>query len=322
MSIIKDIFGKDNGITENDLNNILGKYQETSIMECKLASNSGKNGLVYHNAIKTVIGFLNKPENDSAGLLMIGMDAPKGVITDIVPIKNNDFRQNVLRNKLMAHVKSIPPGNRSYTLDIIEVPVTGGYITLVEVHKVNPNAVFYSGDENTAYIRHSDTTINWNLGDMFKTAMSKNYPIVYTDLKLQLTMSISANILKYSINTLLINEGTSPGKDVVVILKFQNPTSGKFSLTGISGYPPAQSAESPYVKKLEKDVLEINSKPIYPNLHLTLGSFAVNLPHGSSLIIDAFTYEYHGITTQRFVLENSNISKYLYNFTPYLYLEH
>ena len=84
MSIIKDLFGKDNGITENDLKNIKGKYQETSIIECKLASALSKNRSVYYNAIKTVIGFLNKPENDSAGLLMIGIDAPKGVITDIV----------------------------------------------------------------------------------------------------------------------------------------------------------------------------------------------------------------------------------------------
>ena len=38
MSIIKDLFGKDNGITENDLKNIKGKYQETSLIECKLAS--------------------------------------------------------------------------------------------------------------------------------------------------------------------------------------------------------------------------------------------------------------------------------------------
>ena len=321
MSIIKDIFGKDNGITENDLNNIVGKYQETSIIECKLVSDMAKNVSAYHNVIKTLIGFLNKPENDSAGLLMIGMNAPNGIIKNIVTIKNNDFMQNTLRNKLIEDIKSIPAVNR-YTLNIVSVPMKEGYVSLVEVHKTDPNAVFYSKKENTAYIRHSDTTIKWDLGDMFKTAMSKNYPIVYTDLKLQLTMSISANILKYSINTLLINDGTSPGKDVVVILKFSNPTKGKLSLTNISGYPQAQSAEPPYVKKLEKDVLQINSKPVYPNLNLTLGSFAVNLPRDSGLIIDVFTYEYHGITIQRFVLGNGNISKFPYNFTPYLYLEH
>ncbi len=108
----------------------------------------------------------------------------------------------------------------------------------------------------------------------------------------------------------------------MVILKFQNSTNGELSLENISGYTKAQSAEPPYVKKLEQDVLQINSKPIYPKLNLTLGSFAVNLPHDSSLIIDVFTYEYHGITIQRFVFRNGNISKSPYNFTPYLYLEH
>ena len=42
MSIIKDIFGKDNGIIENDLDNIVNKYQETSIIECKLVSDLTK----------------------------------------------------------------------------------------------------------------------------------------------------------------------------------------------------------------------------------------------------------------------------------------
>ena len=320
MSIIKDIFGKDNGITENDLNNIVGKYQETSIIECKLVSDMAKNGSAYHNVIKTVIGFLNKPENDSAGLLIIGMNAPNGIIKNIVPIKNNDFMQNTLRNKLIEDIKSIPPINR-YTLNIISVPMKEGYVSLVEVHKTDPNAVFYSKKENTAYIRHSDTTINWDLGDVFKTAMSKNYPIVYTDLILKPIMQISEGISKYSVNTILRNDGTSPGKDVVIILKFPNLINSKISLTDISGYVTSLT-EPPYDKQLESYVLNRNSKPIYPNLNLVLGGFAIKLANDSNLIIDVFTYEYHGITIQRFVLGNGNISKLPYNFTPYLYLEH
>ncbi len=46
---------------------------------------------------------------------------------------------------------------------------------------------------------------------MFKTAMSKNYPIVYTDFALQSIIPVSESSSKYSINTILINDGTSPG---------------------------------------------------------------------------------------------------------------
>ena len=105
MSIIKEIFGKDNGITEDDLDSIIGKYQETSRVECKIATdlhnkNPNIKEKVYHNVIKTVLGFLNKPENNSAGLLMIGINAPHGIIKQIEPIKNNDFRQDKLKNQL------------------------------------------------------------------------------------------------------------------------------------------------------------------------------------------------------------------------------
>ena len=315
MGIKKDIFGKDNGITEEDLKNIIGRYQETSLVECKRV-----NGLNYSYAIKTVIGFLNKPENNSGGLLMLGIDAPKGVIEKIEPIRNNDFKQNTLRNKLTEDIKSIPSVNRTYTLDIIEVPVAdGGYVTLVEARKTDPNAVFYSKSENSSYIRHSDTTIKWPLGDMFQTALTKNYPIVYPVLTLETAIPIGNNITKYSINSLLRNSGTSPGKDVVILLKFYNPTgNSRLSLTKIEGYN-ASSADPPYIKKLEKDILQINGKPIYPNLDLILGSFEINLDSESSLTIDSFTYESRGITTKRFMLNGGKIEDGNYNFIPYFH---
>ncbi len=314
MSIIKDTFGKDNGLTENELKNIIGKHQETSLVECKRATS-----LDYNYAIKTVIGFLNKPENNSAGLLMIGIDAPNGIIKDIEPIKNNNFKQNTLRNKLDANIAFIPSSQRGYNLEVIEVPVTGGYVTLVEVQKADPNAVFYSKSENTAYIRHSDTTIKWDLGDMFKTALTKNYPIVYPILTLQSVISLGNNINKYSINTILRNSGTSPGKDVIILLNFRAPTgNNKLSLSDVKGYSNSV-ANPPYIEKLEADILQINNKPIYPNLDLILGSFSVVLVNDSSVTIDSFTYESHGITTKTFVLSGALISESNYEFIPYFH---
>ncbi len=324
MSIIKEIFGKDNGITEDDLNNIIGKYQETSRVECKIATdlhnkNPNIKEKVYHNVIKTVLGFLNKPENNSAGLLMIGINAPHGIIKQIEPIKNNDFRQDKLKNQLLADIVSIPSLNRSYTPEVFEVPVNGGYVTLVEVQKTDPNAVFYSKNENTAYIRHSDTTDYWPLGDMFKTALTKNYPIVYPVLTLETIIPINNIIIKYSINSLLRNSGTSPGKDVVVLLKFLNPLgNSRFSLTKIEGYI-STPADPPYIQQLEKDILQINSKPIYQNLNLRLGNFEINLVNNSSIIIDSFTYESRGITTKRFKIGGGKIEEGAYIFTPYFH---
>lgn len=320
VSIIRDIFGKDNGITEDDLKNIYSKYQETSQVECKCVTdlyNKSQNNkeYAYHNVIKTVIGFLNKPENDSSGLLMLGVKASKGVIENIDPIKNNDFKQDSLRNRLKEDIRPIPTSNRSYTLDVLEAPVTGGYVTLIEVHKTDPNSVFYSKNENTAYIRHSDTTKKWDLGDMFKVAVSKSYPIVYVDLLIESVIPLSNDISTYNIQALIKNVGTSPGQDAVVLLKFHNPTKGQLSLQG--GDFILSDAASQYSKKLEKDILSINSKPIYPQLDLKIGSFAVSIVNDGTLQIDTIVYEHRGITTRVFKLADDKILGFDYRYIPY-----
>ena len=324
MSIIKEIFGKDNGITEDDLNNIIGKYQETSRVECKIATdlhnkNPNIKEKVYHNVIKTVLGFLNKPENNSAGLLMIGINAPHGIIKQIEPIKNNDFRQDKLKNQLREDIVSIPSLNRTYTPEVFEVSVNGGYVTLVEVQKTDPNAVFYSKNENTAYIRHSDSTDHWSLGDMFKTAMSKSYAIIYPKLTKELKEN-NETTCTYQLNMAITNVGTSPGKDIIIILNFSIVYgNGDIKIH----YNPKEFIElqgnSIYPKRLEKDVLQnYNSKPAYPHLDLTLGSFEVSFNKNSILIIDTVTYENRGITIKKFTINNGNINEGNYDFKPYL----
>lgn len=320
MTIRRDIFGKDDGFTEDDLKRLYGKYQETSQVECKgfgaLSNKAAQNQKdIYHKVIMTVIGFLNKPENDSSGLLMLGVEASNGVIQNIDPIKNNDFKQDKLRNKLKEDIRSIPSKNRSYILDVLEFSVNDGFVTFIEVHKTDPNSVFYSKSENTAYIRHSDTTQKWELGDMFKVAISKSYPIVYVDLLIESVLPLSNEMSTYNIQALIKNVGTSPGQDAVVLLKFYNPTQGKLSLNG--GDFILSEAAPPYSKKLEKHILRINNMPIYPQLDLHIGSFSVTILKGSSFRIDAIVYEHRGITTRIFKLVEGKIQSSDYKYIPY-----
>lgn len=321
MSLINEIFRKDNGISEEDLKNLSGKYYETSNLECKTvgeihATSSNHKKDKYHYIIKTAIGLLNKPENDAAGLLIIGMKASKGIIETIEPIKSVDFKQDRLRNKLKEDIMSIPSTHTSYTLDVIEVPVNGGYVTLVEVHKTDPNAVFYSKSENKTYIRRGDSSDKWDLGDMFKVAMSKRYPIVYVNLGIQSEDMLNNDRSRYKVQAVLKNVGTSPGQDVVVLLKFYNPSKGRLNLQEFKDFEKYE-AGAPYLIMLEKDVLKLNGKPIYPNLDLIIGHFTVTIAKDSSLRIDAITYESHGITTKIFELANGKMQSRDYNFIPY-----
>lgn len=314
MGIIKDIFGKDNGITEDDLKNIIGKYQETSLVECKRATDSN-----YNYAFKTVIGFLNKPEDKSEGLLILGMDASKGVIEKIGPIKNNSFKQNTLRNKLLADIVSIPSSERSYALEVIEVPVIGGYVTLVETQKTYPNAVFYSKSANTAYIRYSDTTHNWPLGDMFKTATIKSYPVVYLNITIKSIKHIRNNTSEYSLNIIVRNSGTSPGRDITILLYFQLLVEKGNIVVKHSKDFIEQPPDSEYSIVFRYEISQRDSMPVYPGISSHLGCLDITMDNNSELLIHPYTYENQGVEEQEFILRNKKIIERKNSYKPYLH---
>lgn len=317
MSIIKDLFGKENGITMSDVEGIIGKYVESSSIECKVANDSYKD--IYKKIIKTAIGFLNKPENNSGGLLILGLDARKGLINGIKPVTSDEFRQDKVKNKLLDDIVSIPSSHNTYSLEVIEVPVDGGYLILVEVHKTDPNAVFYSKSENTSYIRRSDTTEKWSLGDMFKFATYKSYAIVYPILNI-LKKSVSPdNMCHISIEAKLRNDGTSPGRDVIVILKFSEVYGQtKPSIVDVKSFQLIGAGEASYFERLEMDVLQINSKPLYPSLDLIIGSFTMNFDRKSVITIDAFVYENRGITFKKFSLTCEKLTERDFPYRAYL----
>ena len=315
MSIIKDIFGRENGLTESDLQNSIGKYQETSSFECKVVDRGTNND--WKNIIKTIIGFLNKPEKKAGGLLMIGFEAPDGIIKDIHPINNNNFKQDKLRNKLLEDIASIPSGNDKYGLNVLEIPIAKGYVILAEVHKTDPNAVFYSKSENTSYIRRSDTTKNLDLGELFKISNSKSYAIVYPHMAANPILPIVNNFYKYSINVSIRNSGVSPGRDVIVFLKFSYVYGNKDpQISDIKSFQNNGAANN-YFMILEKDVMQINSKPVYPHLDLNLGSFFIDFHKNTRVVIDTITYENRGYTMKKFILANGKFDGCDYEFHPY-----
>ncbi|MCL4420178.1 MAG: ATP-binding protein [Candidatus Thermoplasmatota archaeon] len=331
--MIKDTFGKENGITEEDLRKLIGTFQETSLAECKTIARGSK--ISYDGIIKSVIGFLNKLDG-SGGLLIVGLSAQNGTIDGIQPINSEKFRQGPMRSKILNDVASIPGGVEKFSLDVLEVLVGGGWVELVEVHKVDPNAVFYSKSQNTSYIRRGDSTEPLDIGELFRLALIRSYPVVYLDLKLKnstLNSQIQHESLRssdqnsstersytYMVEIFIGNSGVMPGTNIEIGLGFYMiEGSRNVSIENMVGLEETNKIP-PYFRQYERYLHPNNSKPIYPGINFKLGGFSLKAEYGSKIGIRADLFEQHGYTSRIFEIYNGNLNSKKPDFHSYLNL--
>lgn len=333
MLLIKDIFGKENGITEEDLRKLIDTFQETSLTECKTIAEGRKES--YDGIIKSVIGFLNKLDG-SGGLLIVGLSAQNGTIDGIQPINSEKFRQGPMRSKILNDVASIPGGVEKFSLDVLEVLAGGGWVELVEAHKVDPNAVFYSRSQNTSYIRRGDSTEPLDIGELFRLALMRSYPVVYLDLKLKdsaLNSQIQHESLQssdqnsltewsytYTVEIFIGNSGVMPGTNIEISLGFYMiEGSSNISIENVDGLGDL-SASRPFFRRYEKYLHPNDSKPVYPGIIFKLGGFSLKAEYGSKIGIQADLFEQHGRTSRIFEIYNGNLNSKKSDFHSYLNL--
>ena len=314
MEIIKSMFGKETGITESELRSLVGTEQETSIIECKrLVSKSDIHKLV----IEPLIGFLNKVDN-SGGLLLLGFKATKGKIEDIEPLTDQSLHQDKLRDRIRDSIRSIPSVTYGFSYDVIEVNVNSGFVILIEAHRTNPNAVFYSKSENQAYIRRADSTIRLEISELFQIAELRNYPIVFPVLNLTATPSMQEILYFCPIQVLIRNVGTAPGRDIIGTIDFtMKGTNHGFSISSIKGFKVSHPGNGD-IPRLEFDVFQPSKKPSYPNLDLVAGNFLIYIAQGEELEIQMRVYESRGLSMTTATLINGILAQSDPEYTPYL----
>ena len=298
MKIIKSIFDKETGITERDLNKVIGIEQETSIIECKRL-NSQKD--IRELVIKPLVGFLNKLDN-SGGLLLLGFDAHNRKIERIVPIKDDSLRQDRIRNKTLDSIGSIPSSANGFTCDVIEIDVTNGFVILVEVSRTHPYAVFYSKIDNQGWIRKADSTKAIEIGELFLIVGERNYPIVYPVLGL-VSRRVSTNGgHSCEVKIVLKNKGTAPGLDIVGILVFEpKHNDTEFSIRS-NNKDFEISTDDRNNPRLVFKLFQPIKMPSYPQLDLNVGNFDILTPKDIEIEIKMTVYERKGLSFTTAVL--------------------
>src|SRR3989344_2141413 len=119
--ILKEIFGKESGITEDDIkNNIINKYKESIKFECKeLRSIDDKDK--EQCLIKPIVSFLNT--NKKHGLLALGIKAKSKMPTNIVPVNKKLLDEEKIKRYITSGISSIQKQARFPNYEIEEVKI-------------------------------------------------------------------------------------------------------------------------------------------------------------------------------------------------------
>lgn len=314
MSIVESIFGKDNNITEQDLKNLIGKTQETSKVECKRIMG---NPNFEHVVIRSIVGFLNKIDNDG-GLLLLGVEATKGKIDDIKPIEDESFRRDKIRDKIQNLIGYIPISKHPFSLDVNEVNFGEGFVILIEVRRTNPNAVFFSKGENKAYIRRADSTQDLGISELFQIAHLRNYPIVYALLDLTRQVPPQNSLFPCPINVLVRNDGTAPGRDIYGQIDFFKPQGIGAVIIEPSSDLKASVPKNGAFERLEFTIFQPLKMPSYPTLDLIVGNCIIYLPRNVEIKIIMTVFENRGKTITNATLKDGELNTYQPEYIPYM----
>lgn len=306
MSLLQEIFGKENGITYDDILRLRG-YQESAYIECKLwsvpSNETQKKNQVEDLVIKPLCAFLNR-EDKGNGLLMLGVKASNGLIEEPVPFEKNDISSGQIRNYISDRISSIGVEINSFARNVIEIEAPGNkQLILVEVERKDPTVYYYSKIRNTAYVREGDASKEMSIGELFTRVEAKRSAKLYVILKI-----VALESPNYRIDVILKNEGNLPGRNVTLFLHLRQNGSKPpcTKVLKISGFHAGQKVNKEDIETFVAITGNAPKNPIYPKPYSqTIGRLEINLDNRCSMILAISIFEEKGRMSQVFVLEEA-----------------
>lgn len=322
--VITSIFGKEFGITEQDLKDKLisvnyceGQKFDAKNIVLQLDENSKESHL-----IKPIVSFLNSMGGN--GLLVLGIStggARNNTCQNIVPIKDSIIKnEEQLRALVNGNLSSIPQNQNKPNIKIQKVQLSSGNIFLIEVKRIDDGCVYYSTITEYIYIRNNDESERLSLLESLDFIEKKVIPKVFFYLDQPEDIEVGKKL-----NMAFRNEGLEPGRYLLTTLHFDcSDKNIKIEVTGgnvtsithinkgttasfqiVNAYPPGQSLIYPFVPTLAGKVF-IHSKEDF-----TIGVRVDN-------------YENRGKSIQVLNIENKSgtvsVSEKERRFIPYLSL--
>jgi len=296
----------------------LGAISESSHVEFK-ESFEKEEGLG-QELLRTITGFLNTAEG--YGFIALGVRDPSKPGERVKCLDKDLFKWNKagqieahIRDTILGNLKSIP---RAIVPPRLGVKVfdcrsdcglgRDGWLILVYVEKTS-DAVYYSGIDNTAYIRRASTTQQLSLEEVLTLVESKRKPIVRVLLEPRLE---GPRRLRFTV--LLENTGYKPAMQIFCKLFIQKlvvsgDQQGAIFIESIkldhrlSGNPVQEEG---YWFALELINIYPMNVPVYPHVRLHKGELEVDLssdlPEQAIMVFQALIFTEETVTREQLVV--------------------
>ncbi len=229
-SLIKNILGKETGITVEDIKNkVLGILKENVFIEYKridgrnFGSDKIDGKINARNLIMSeIVAFLNKMSPEG-GILALGINAPKKIPTDIIGVEDSVImNDSILRDWILNDISSFPRALEFPTIEIETVVVENNKkVYFIEIHPVDLNVHYFNRISGLAYVREIDTTRNLSLDESVRIIDVKRTAKLFADLEV-INSRIENDFVIYKVKIVFKNLGNKPATNVMGMYLFNN----------------------------------------------------------------------------------------------------
>ena len=316
MSIIRDVFGKEDNIILDDLTKILNVTREgyliegKSIKEHKDGIEQKKKGDIKEDCIlRPIIGFLNS--DVGKGLLILGVDTDKkdtSLITGISGI-DSDYTSESIESLIKEYVISCPKIKNPYTFlikPIIISPLENVY--LIEIEILENNCMFYSGKTKASYVRKGASVERLSPEEFVVMLEKRICSRVFIEIDSEKVGTIKDHPKKfiyahkgqYPLHIAFRNTGFEPCKDAWAMLIFSN-SDISIATKDKHGYiNPEESLYGVTRFSVHSNISNAGGNILYPNAGVKTGVLNVKENPMKDFELNIRTFSEKGYTIQRF----------------------
>lgn len=321
-SLIKNIFGKESGVTEEDIKvKVMGILKESVFIDYKRVDGSNKR--ITKNESRNLImpeitAFLNKMSPEG-GVLALGIDAKDKIPTDIIGVDGSAIiNDSALRDWILNDISSVP---RALEFPIIEIETVvienSKKVYFIEIHPADLNVLYFYRGDGSAYVREIDTTRKLSLEESIRIIDVKRTAKLYANLE-QIDFRIEDDFAIYKVKIVFNNLGNKPAANVSGMYLFNTDSAkNKCEHIDIEFFDTKIIMETSNINACSRSFQQDFKRPFYPGRPVVVGFFNIRFLRSVPMFLILEIDEQNGRTKQIFYFSGVELKKSFEYFSSY-----
>lgn len=316
MSKLKEIFGKDAGITIEDIDDAIKSgilYENDEIeftdvdsfitQKKELSKDKRKNNRNI-KIVSELISFLNSGQG--RGVLILGLQEKNDeiIIKGVETLKNKEQIRTIVKN-----IGTIPDNPNAFKINTLPVS-NEKKLFIVEVKNNDLDCLYYSKIDNNVYVRRGEEAKSLKMDEFLDLIAKKNHARIFLEINEKQDDSF------FILDLILKNEGMEPGRYVTANFKVFSVPELNYFFEGKIEKQNEQIVDGtltignePLISFDENKIAIVSFKAtagyphssilIYPGLEGKIGSISIEKTK-LKMVIDLDIYENKGKSEQTF----------------------